>query len=213
MPRLASWIRPKDEKFFLPILAQRPEIEVWNAARRPVAVAVAEMDALLLTGGNDISQEYLRQPVPDPSLLEKGDLPRDAWEFAAIQNAIERGLPIFAICKGLQVLNVALGGSLRLDIRGHDLPEQKSHDIQPLRNDAAAAHRFPRVNSSHHQAIDRVADGLTIESWCAIDDIIEQVRLTDRPFGLAVQYHPERGEIYAPLFADFLDRIKGIEQD
>ncbi|MBA3963074.1 MAG: gamma-glutamyl-gamma-aminobutyrate hydrolase family protein [Chthoniobacterales bacterium] len=211
MPRLASWIRPKDEKFFHPILAQRPEIEVCNAARQPVAVA--EMDALLLTGGRDISQEFLRQPVPDSSVLEEGDLPRDEWEFTAVQNALTRGLPIFAICKGLQVLNVALGGTLRLDIRGHDLPEQKSHDIQPLRNDAAAAHRFPQVNSSHHQAIDRVADGLTIESWCAEDDIIEQVRLTDRPFGLAVQYHPERGEIYGPLFTDFLDRINGIQQD
>ena len=208
MPRLASWIRPKDEKFFLPILAQRPEIEVCNAARQPVAVT--EMNALLLTGGNDISQAHLRQPVPDPAVLEEGDLPRDEWEFTAVQHALQRGLPIFAICKGLQVLNVALGGTLRLDIRGHDLPEQKSHDIQPLRNDAAAVHRFPQVNSSHHQAIDRLADGLTIESWCAKDDIIEQVRLMDRPFGLAVQYHPERGEIYAPLFADFLDRISGI---
>ena len=150
MPNLASWIRRRDEKWFHPILATRPGIKVWNAARR--AVALDEMDALLLTGGNDIAPEYLRQQVPDPSVLERSDLPRDKWEFAAVQNALDRGLPILAICKGMQLLNVALGGTLRLDIDGHNLPTQKSHDVQPLRSDATARHRFAKVNSCHHQA-------------------------------------------------------------
>ena len=205
MPNLATWIRRRDEKWFHPILATRPEVKLHNAARR--LVALEEMDALLLTGGNDIGQEFLRQPVPDPSVLEKPDPRRDQWEFAATQNALERGLPILAICKGLQLLNVALGGTLRLDIAGHNLPAQKSHDIQPLRNDRSAAHRFEKVNSSHHQAIDRLAQGCTVESWCATDDVIEQFRLDDRPFGIAVQYHPERGTLYGPLFADFLGRL------
>lgn len=205
MSHLASWIRSRDEKWFNPILAMRPEIKVCNAAQGEVDLD--EMDALLLTGGNDISQEYLRQPIPDPSVLEKGDSPRDKWEFVAVGKALERGLPILAICKGMQLLNVALGGSLHLDIPGHNLPEQKSHDVQPLRNDAGSTHRFEKVNSSHHQAIDRVADGLVVESWCATDDVIEQMRLTDRPFGLAVQYHPERGPLYAPLFDDFFARL------
>lgn len=210
MSYLASWIRPRDEKWFNPILATRPEIKVCNAAQQPVELD--RMDALLLTGGSDISREYLRQPVPDPSVLEKGDLPRDQWEFAAVQNALQRGLPILAICKGMQLLNVALGGTLRLDIRGHNLPAQKSHDVQRLRNDTSAAHRFEKVNSSHHQAIDRLADGCEVESWCEGDDVIEQFRLRDRPFGLAVQYHPERGSIYGPLFADFLERVE-VRQD
>jgi len=205
MPNLASWIRRRDEKWFHPILATRPEVKLHNAARR--LVALEEMDALLLTGGNDIGKEFLRQPVPDPSVLEKPDPRRDQWEFAATQNALERGLPILAICKGLQLLNVALGGTLRLDIAGHNRPAQKSHDIQPLRNDRSAAHRFEKVNSSHHQAIDRLAQGCTVESWCATDDVIEQFRLDDRPFGIAVQYHPERGTLYGPLFADFLGRL------
>jgi putative glutamine amidotransferase len=208
MPNLASWIRRRDEKWFDPILTTHSGIKIWNAARR--AVALEEMDALLLTGGNDIAKEYLRQPVPDPSVLEKSDLPRDKWEFAAVKNALDRGLPILAICKGMQLLNVALGGTLRLDIAGHNLPGQKSHDVQPLRNDTTAAHRCAKVNSSHHQAIDRLAEGCVVESWCADDDVIEQFRLRDRPFGLAVQYHPERGSLYGPLFADFLDRINGI---
>ena len=208
MPNLASWIRRRDEKWFYPFLAMRLEITVLNAARGPIALE--EMDALLLTGGNDIGAEFLRQPVPDPSILEKADPPRDEWEFAAAKVALERGLPILAICKGMQLLNVALGGTLRLDIPGHNLPRQKSHDVQPLRNDEAATHRFEKVNSSHHQAIDQLADGCVVESWCAADDVIEQFRLDDRPFGIAVQYHPERGTLYAPLFADFLDRIDGI---
>ncbi len=205
MPRLASWIRPKDDQFFNPILAQRPEIELWNAAQQPGALA--EMDGLLLTGGNDISPEFLHQPIPDLSVLEEGDRPRDEWEFAAVANALARGLPILAICKGMQLLNVALGGTLRLDIPGHNLPEQKNHDVQPLRHDAAATHRFEKVNSSHHQAIDRVAEGLVVESWNATDDVIEQMRGAEKSFCLAVQYHPERGTIYGQLFADFLDRI------
>ncbi|MGI8432259.1 MAG: gamma-glutamyl-gamma-aminobutyrate hydrolase family protein [Chthoniobacterales bacterium] len=208
MPRLASWIRPKDEPFFHPVLSLRPEIEVWNAAQQPGVLA--EIDGLLLTGGNDISPEFLHQPVPDPSVLEEGDLPRDEWEFAAVANAIARGLPILAICKGMQVLNVALGGTLRLDISGHNRPEQKNHDVQPLRHDAAATHRFEKVNSSHHQAIDRVAEGLVVESWCATDDVIEQMRGAGKSFCLAVQYHPERGIIYGQLFADFLNRINRI---
>jgi putative glutamine amidotransferase len=203
---LASWIRRRDEKWFNPILAARPDVKVCNAARH--RVNLDEMDALLLSGGSDISQEYLRQPVPDPSVLEKGDLPRDEWEFSAVQNALARGLPILAICKGMQLLNVALGGTLRLDIGGHNLPAQKSHDVQALRNDTSAAHRFEKVNSSHHQAIDRLADGCVVESWCASDDVIEQFRLRDRPFALAVQYHPERGSIYGPLFQDFLTHIE-----
>lgn len=206
MPKLASWIRRRDEKWFRPLLALRPEVKLLNAARR--TVALEEMDALLLTGGNDIAAELLRQPVPDPSVLEEADLPRDQWEFAAAENALARGLPIFAICKGMQLLNVALGGTLRLDIPGHNLPGQKSHDVQALRNDASARHRFDRVNSSHHQAIDLLAEGCVVESWCAEDDVIEAFRLSDRPFGLAVQYHPERGTLYGPLFRDFLDRMK-----
>ena len=80
--------------------------------------------------------------------------------------------------------------------------------MQSLRTGRAAAHRFEKVTSAHHQAIDRLGNGLEVEAWSDKDDIIEQVRLRDYPFALAVQYHPERGgEIYAPLFADFVARV------
>ncbi|PYJ20067.1 MAG: gamma-glutamyl-gamma-aminobutyrate hydrolase family protein, partial [Verrucomicrobia bacterium] len=98
--------------------------------------------------------------------------------------------------------------TLRLDIPGHKHPHQKDRDVQPLRYDTSANHRFEKVNSSHHQAVDRVADGFEIEAWCAADDIIEQMRLRNYPFALGVQYHPERGTIYDALFEDFFDRFE-----
>lgn len=206
MANLATWMRRSDEKYFAPFLSRYPELRVWNAAKRKVPMEL--VNGLLLTGGPDIAPECLNQPVPDPSVIEKDVHPdRDRWELNAIKQAIERGLPIFAICKGLQTLNVALGGTLRLDIRGHNLPDQKTHDVQPLRSDRKTRHRFEKVNSSHHQAIDQLGAGLEVESWCTTDDIIEQVRLRDYPFALAVQYHPERGQIYDELFDDFMSRV------
>lgn len=206
MPNLATWIRRKDAEWFRPIFAKHPEIKVWNALDQQVPLE--QMDGLLLTGGSDISPEFLRQEDVDPSLLEKGvDPERDRWEFEAVEEALSRGLPILAICKGIQLLNVALGGTLKLDIPDHKLPEQKEHDIQPLRYNATAKHRFERVNSGHHQAVDRLGDGLEVEAWCATDDIIEQVRLPNHPFALGVQYHPERGNIYGALFEDFFSHL------
>ena len=206
MRNLATWMRRSDEKYFAPFFSKYPDLEVWNAARRKVPLE--QMDGLLLTGGPDVAPEFLNQPVPDPSVIEKDVNPdRDRWELDAIKKAIERGLPIFAICKGLQILNVALGGTLHLDIAGHNLPDQKTHDVQPLRSDRKTRHPFEKVNSSHHQAINKLGAGLEVESWCATDDIIEQARLRDYPFALGVQYHPERGKIYDELFDDFLSRI------
>src|SRR2546430_156596 len=207
MPNLATWLREKDEKWFQPFFDRHPEIRMHNARIGDATIDDAA-DGLLLTGGSDIAPEFLRQEVVDLSMLDRDvDPARDRWEFAAVENAIARGLPIFAICKGLQLLNVALDGTLKLDIPGHKLPEQKDHDVQPLRFDTKANHQFEKVNSSHHQAVDRLGTGLEVESWCATDDIVEQIRLRNYPFGLGVQYHPERGKIYDSLFEDFFSRL------
>jgi putative glutamine amidotransferase len=199
-------MREKDEKWFQPFFDRHPDIKICDA--RTSTVALDDVDGLLLTGGSDIAPEFLKQEIVDPGALDDDvDLARDRWELKTVPKVLARGLPILAICKGMQVLNVALGGTLKLDIPGHRIPEMKDHDLQPLRNDRAAAHRFEKVNSSHHQAVDRVADGFEIEAWCATDDIIEQMRLRDYPFALAVQYHPERGKIYDDLFEDFFARL------
>jgi putative glutamine amidotransferase len=211
MPNLATWMRPKDEKWFRPFFAKHPDIHVFDA--RNGDVPMERMDGLLLTGGSDVTPEFLRQENVDPNLIDKDDLDpkRDRWGFDAISKALTRGLPILAICRGIQVLNVALGGTLKLDIPGHRLPEQKEQDIQRLRYDTKVTHRYESVNSSHHQAIDRLADGFEIEAWCADDDVIEQVRMRDYPYALAVQYHPERGKIYDGLFEGFFARVKSFK--
>ena len=206
MRKLATWLRQKDEKYFQPFFVKHPEIEICNALKGDVSIK--EADGLLLTGGSDIAPEFLKQPIPDPSVLERDVEPaRDRWEFSAVEQALERGLPILAICKGMQLFNVALGGTLKLDIAGHKLAEQKDHDVQPLRSDSRAGHKFERVNSSHHQAVDSLGKNLEVEAWCATDDVIEQIRLRNYPFALGVQYHPERGRIYDGLFEDFFSRL------
>ena len=83
MPNLATWIRPKDEKSFRAIFARHPEIRVWNALNRKVPFE--QMNGLLLTGGSDISPEFLRQEIVDPGVIHKDvDSARDRWEFEAV---------------------------------------------------------------------------------------------------------------------------------
>ena len=206
MFHLATWIRERDEAHFARFFTRHPEIQVHNARVGPSIVH--ESDGLLLTGGPDVAAEFHAKPVSDLSLIKEPEPARDEWEITAAQTAYERGLPMLCICKGLQVLNLALGGTLHLDISGHDLPEQKSHNIQPLRYAARAPHRFEKVNSSHHQALDRIAAPLEVEAWSVADAIVEQVRIRDYPFGVGVQYHPERDLFYLPLFEAFFTHLK-----
>ena len=150
MANLATWIRPKDQKWFQPFFAKHPDVHVFDA--RTGDVPMDQMDGLLLTGGSDIAPEFLRQEIVDPTLIDKDvDPVRDRWEFEAISKSLARGLPILGICRGIQVLNVALGGTLKLDIPGHKLPDQKDYDSQQLRYDTTANHRFEKVNSSREQ--------------------------------------------------------------
>ncbi len=210
MSTIATWIREIDEPFFERWFLDQPVVRVVNARRAAPAapsepLLAPEVRGLLLSGGPDIAAEFLAQPVPHPGLIEEPQPERDRWEFGATREALERGLPIFAICKGVQVLNVALGGTLHLDISGHNDPALRLHNAQPIdyAGNAPASTRFERVNSSHHQALDRLGDGLFVEAWSPGDGIIEQVRRRDYPYCFGVQYHPERHTQYAPLFAEF----------
>ena len=204
MKHIATWVEKDRDKHFDEIF-EGSEFRLWNA--RVSEVPWGEVRGLLLTGGADISAGYLKQAVPEPALIREPEAARDKWEFRALRRSLGLGLPVFAICRGQQVLNVALDGTLRLDIPGHNLPEQKYGNVQELRYSSSAQVRIPRVNSSHHQAIEKLGDGLEVEAWHVGDDVIEQVRLRDYPYCVGVQYHPERDAVYRPLFEAFLEQV------
>jgi putative glutamine amidotransferase len=204
MVKIATWLRHCDAECFRRIFAEFPGATLHDA--NIGAVDLAQMDGLLLSGGGDIAAESLNQPVPHPSPIEDADARRDEWEFRAAAGILAAGKPLLAICRGMQVLNVALGGTLHLEIPGHDGAEYDN--IQILRHSEAAVHKFDAVNSSHHQALDRLGGGLEVEAWSAADGIVEQVKLRDYPFAFGVQYHPERHPIYRPLFLDFIQRVR-----
>ena len=206
MKHIATWIEEDRGKHFDELFAGLPEFRLWNA--RVEDVPWDEVSGLMLSGGCDISAEFLTQEVGDPAQIHEPEPARDKWEFSALHRALGAGLPIFAICRGHQVLNVALGGTLHLDIPGHKLPEQKYGDLQELEYSPGVAIRLPFVNSSHHQAIDRLGDGIEVEAWHAVDHVIEQVRLRNYPFCLGVQFHPERGAIYRPFFDAFFEQVR-----
>src|SRR5947208_15461609 len=121
VPNLGTYMRKNDKKLFRPFFAKHPNVHVCDA--RKGDFSTDRMDGLLLQGGSDIAPEFLRQEIVDPTLIDKDADPlRDHWEFEAISKSLARGLPILGICRGIQVLNVALGGTLKLDIPDHKLP-------------------------------------------------------------------------------------------
>ena len=207
--QIATWIRERDHDYFARFFPRDCGVELQNA--RTGGLDLGGTEGLLLSGGPDISAEFLRQEDIDRSLIEDAEPDRDAWEFAALEEALAAGKPIFAICKGLQVLNVGLGGSLHLDVPGHRDPEMKTGNLQPLRSAMGVECRFPFVNSSHHQALDRLGAGLEVEAWSARDGIVEQVRHrgSGGAFILGVQYHPERDMLYQSLFEEFIRHVRG----
>lgn len=164
--------------------------------------AVVELaDGILFTGGGDISPlAYGQEPHPKTS---HQDPVRDRQELEAARIAIGREMPILGICRGIQLLNVALGGTLAQDVPslvpasilhyGHAASPTPIHtvDIEPG-SLLARLHnvREMPVNSYHHQAIDQVGDGLVVNAR-ARDSVIEGVEFADGKPLLALQYHPE----------------------
>ena len=160
------------------------------------------VDGLLLTGGEDVNPSRYGEP-PHPALKTVND-ERDSTEIALIHEAKRRRTPVLAICRGIQVLNVALGGTLVQDIRSqvdgsldHDdgSPRgSRTHGItvEPASLTATALGATScSVNSLHHQSVKDVAPGLRISAR-AVDGIIEGIEATDTGWwALAVQWHPE----------------------
>jgi putative glutamine amidotransferase len=168
------------------------------------------LDGLLLAGGSDVDPA-LYGVVSRPE-TDAPDSARDRLEVALLGQALDRDLPVLAICRGLQLLNVALGGTLVQHIEGHKCPGQKQAHKITIDRDSRL--RFILgvdehvVNSRHHQCVDRIAPGLEVAAE-APDSVIEALELPGERFVLAVQWHPEERTdgLDARLFEAFRDAI------
>lgn len=173
------------------------------------------LDALVLQGGNDVAPETYGQTALDPAWA--GDAVRDAYEMALIRAFVRADKPVFGICRGLQMLNVAFGGTLWQDIKTQrpqalehvktDLYERNIHPVEIVPNTRLAAlyqapgHAY--INSIHHQAIRDLAPGFVVEARCPVDGIIEAIRKEGPGFVAGVQWHPEfRQDNQSVMFDD-----------
>ena len=165
---------------------------------------------LCLAGGADVDPA-IYGAARDPKTQEP-DRSRDALERALLREALERDLPVLAICRGLQLLNAALGGTLGQHIEGHDL--RKRRDAHPIaivprtRLGRILGVRRYLVNSRHHQCAATIAPGLAVAAR-APDGVVEALEAPEREFVLAVQWHPEArmDGMDARLFAAFRDAV------
>jgi anthranilate synthase component 2/putative glutamine amidotransferase len=181
------------------------------------------IDGLVLTGGADVDpQRYGEAPGEQTS---RPRVLRDEWETALARGALDRGLPLLAICRGLQVVNVALGGSLHQhlpDVTGHEGHQPRpgvfgavNVDVKPGTRTAALIGDRVRVACHHHQAIARLAPGLRVTGHAA-DGTVEAAEVDGQSFAVGVQWHPEEDSGDIRLFAALVDaagryreRLKG----
>jgi putative glutamine amidotransferase len=191
---------------------------------------VGEIDGLLLTGGGDVDPVFYGEDRHES--VEDAEPGRDEFEIDLARRAMEADVPVLAICRGTQVLNVAAGGSLVQDIPSaidtrlpHSITmprDADAHEVrvsQGSRLERALGGRLDtsqscRVNSRHHQSVGRVGRGL-VASATAPDGVIEGIEKPDAAFCVGVQWHPEnfcRTGQFSPLFESFvqaaLDRMR-----
>lgn len=170
----------------------------WVRPGDDIAAVLAEVDGLLFSGGADIDPaRYGAAPHPRTALSEGSRL-RDGLEFPLMLGALERDLPVLGICRGLQLLNVALGGTLHQHIERHQEDAGGHPAFHEVQFDPASrlAQRLGiydviETNSLHHQAIDRPASGLEVVGYSA-DGAIEAVESAVHSWVFGVQCHPER---------------------
>ena len=187
------------------------------------------LDGLVLHGGADVwPGSYGETPLEE---RWSGDRLRDEYEQALVKAFVAAGKPVFGVCRGLQLINVAFGGTLYQDI-GTQRPDSLVHrdadrydhnfhqlEIVPetrLQELLAGAQRC-KINSIHHQGIKRLAEGFVVEARCPDDGMIEAIRHTGPSYFAAVQWHPEfhRQELDTlddtPLLNDFLDAARAAK--
>ena len=165
--------------------------------RRPRSdLDLDRVDGVVVTGGHDVDPVLY---AAAPEVKPKYDPARDALESAVIDRALAIGLPLLGICRGAQLLNVRLGGSLFQELRSRRRHTSNRWTILPLKTvrlePGTRLHRLfrrprARINSLHNQGIDRLGDGLVVAGR-DLDDIVQAVEMPTRPFVLGVQWHPE----------------------
>lgn len=179
-----------------------------------VVDVLGRLDGILLTGGVDVDPDHFGEELHPKT---KVDERRDEAELPAARWAIDQGLPVFGICRGLQVLNVACGGSLIQHLDGerqHHMQrgarEEPTHRIKVEASSLVArvmGATDVAVNSFHHQAVGELGRGLRAVGWSE-DGTIEALEAPDHPWLLAVQFHPEdlvgRDEASRRLFSAFV---------
>lgn len=181
---------------------------------------LARLDGLLLSGGSDVDPTLFGEPR-HPSVTNVVR-ERDDFEIALAQRALERDLPLLAICRGQQVLNVAAGGTLVQDIPSqlekgvdHD-PERErwetAHDVELMpgtRLHAILGKDAVAVNSFHHQAVKELGQGLVVSARSQDDSVVEGIEAPSRRFAVAVQWHPEsfwnQPQNFSSLFEAFVE--------
>jgi putative glutamine amidotransferase len=169
------------------------------------AEALELVDGLLLTGGADIDPSSYGEPRHPATVDTVPE--RDEFEIALTRAAIERDLPLLGICRGMQLLNVALGGTLHQHLPerlGHEehrrVPgsfDGADHDVELAPGSLAArvaGETRHAIKSHHHQAVDRLGDGLVVSGRDLDDGLPETIEMPDRDFVLGVQWHPEADE-------------------
>jgi putative glutamine amidotransferase len=172
------------------------------------------LDGLLLAGGADIDPALYGQAAHAETQETVPE--RDAFEIALTRGAIERDIPVLGICRGMQLINIALGGSLTQHLPEHLGHEEhrkvigsfdgSDHDVELLDGTLAMrviGARRHATKSHHHQGVERIGDGLLVSATASADGLVEAVELPDRSFVLGVQWHPEADET-SPVIAGFV---------
>jgi putative glutamine amidotransferase len=168
------------------------------------------LDGLILAGGADIDPAFYGAE-PHPQTV--GTVPeRDSFEIALARRALERDLPLLGVCRGMQLMNVAAGGTLNQHVpesHGHEDHrrtvgsfDDADHDVRLEPGSLAAraaGEELHGTKSHHHQGIDRLGTGLQVTGWAVLDDLPEAIEAPDRRFALGVQWHPEADELSAVI--------------